>query len=88
MAEEKFFFDSLQDCETIADFLQALTDGFAQGKISLSSNGDSIELCPSGMLGFNVKAKKKRGASKVTIKISWKESGQDEPCPPSPLKVG
>ncbi|MBU1247349.1 MAG: amphi-Trp domain-containing protein [Proteobacteria bacterium] len=74
MSEEKFYFDSLQDAESITHFLQALTDGIAKGEITLSTNGDSISLCPQGLLGFMVKAKKKRGANRMTMRISWKDS--------------
>ncbi|WP_320172359.1 amphi-Trp domain-containing protein [Maridesulfovibrio sp.] len=74
--EKKFVFDSLQDAETIRQFLSALVDGFESGNINLSTNGDEIELQPKGLLNFSVKAKKKSDMNKITIKISWKESGE------------
>ena len=72
--DQKFVFESLQDSETIRQFLASLVDGFDTGKISLSTNGDEIELSPKGLLNFSVKAKKKEADSKISIKISWKES--------------
>lgn len=77
-AEKKFIFESLQDSETIRQFLKSLVDGFESGKINLSTNGDEIELTPKGLLNFSVKAKRKAENNKLTIKISWKEPGNDE----------
>lgn len=74
MAEEKFVFDSLQDCETIKEFLQSLIDGFEKHSINLSTNGDEIHLAPQGLLHFMVKAKKKGPENKLSIKVAWKET--------------
>lgn len=87
MAEEKFVFDSLQDSETIRDFLSSLTDGFEKGSIVLSTNGDEIVLAPAGMLNFMVKAKKKGNENKLSIKISWKDAVGSSSGEPGSLKV-
>jgi amphi-Trp domain-containing protein len=87
MSEEKFVFDSLQDSETIRDFLTSLTDGFEKGCITLSTNGDAIELAPSGLLNFMVKAKKKGSANKLSIKVAWKDSGKGQKPADTELKV-
>lgn len=87
MAEEKFVFDSLQDSETIKDFLASLTDGFDKKCITLATNGDEIVLTPSGLLNFTVKAKKKGHESKLSIKVSWKDSSADSACDDASLKV-
>ncbi|MGE4504929.1 MAG: amphi-Trp domain-containing protein [Desulfovibrionaceae bacterium] len=88
MAEEKFYFDSLQDAESIRQFLEALTEGFAKGELSLASNGDQIVLHPKGLLSFSVKAKRKRGGSKLNIRVAWKELEGDSGQETTPLKVG
>lgn len=87
MAEEKFVFDSLQDCKTIRDFLASLTEGFDKKSITLSTNGDTIDLVPEGLLAFTVKARKKGISNKLSIKIAWKdcEGSQKGEC--SNLKV-
>ncbi|MBG0788955.1 MAG: amphi-Trp domain-containing protein [Desulfovibrionaceae bacterium] len=87
MAEEKFIFDSLQDCRTIKDFLASLTDGFDKGSITLSTDEDAIELCPMGLLNFTVKAKKKGNANKLSIKVEWKDSGSGRKCESTGLTV-
>lgn len=87
MSEEKFVFDSLQDSETIKDFLASLTEGFEKGTITLATNGDTIELCPKGLLNFTVKAKRKGQESKLSIKVSWKDSCPDTQDNESTIKV-
>ncbi|WP_419787159.1 amphi-Trp domain-containing protein [Pseudodesulfovibrio sp.] len=87
MAEERFVFDSLQDRETIRDFLISLTEGFDKGNISLSTNGEAIELTPCGLLNFTVKAKKKGATNKLSIKVEWKETLKDKKLSDTPLVV-
>ena len=87
MAEEKFVFDSLQDCGTIKDFMASLTDGFAKGSITLATNGDAIELCPAGLLSFMVKARKKGSGNKLSIKVEWKDSDSGKKSECHSLKV-
>ena len=74
MAEENFFFESVQDTETIRDFLQSLLEGIENGQVKLSTNGDQIVLKPASLLKFEVKARKKAEKTKLNIKISWKET--------------
>lgn len=87
MSEEKFVFDSLQDGETIKDFLASITDGFGKGKITLSTNGDAIELYPCGLLNFTVKAKKKGNETRLSVKVSWKDSSAPKDIQETILKV-
>lgn len=72
--KEEFVFDSLQDCETIRQFFASLEDGFASGRVSFNSHGEEIQLNPQGLLNFSVKAKRKEGESKISIKVTWKET--------------
>lgn len=87
MAEEKFVFDSLQDCETIKEFLTSLVEGFENNSITLSTNGDEIKLTPKGLLQFMVKAKKKGPENKLSIKIAWKETPEMQDTGDAFLKV-
>ena len=73
-SSESFNYESIQDNETIRDFIQSLLDGLENRKVVLSSNGDEIALHPSNMLKFAVKAKRKGHSGKISLKISWKEA--------------
>jgi len=70
----KFEFDSVQDEKSIQAFLAALTDGFGKGRVVLRSDSEEITLNPGALVNFSVKAKRKDGESKMTIKISWKDA--------------
>ena len=72
--EDRFNCESLQDTETMANYLQSLIDGFEKGEIALKSDDGEFVLHPGDMIDFTVKAKKKKNKSKLTLKISWKDS--------------
>ena len=71
--DEKFEFESVQDSQTIRKYLQALQDGFDQGRIVLSADGSEIVLNPEGFMKFEVTAKRKGSENKLTLKVSWKD---------------
>lgn len=70
----KFEFDSVQDEKSIQTFLAALTEGFGKGRVVLRSEAEEIVLTPGALVNFGVKAKRKDGESKMTIKIAWKDA--------------
>ncbi len=71
MAEQKFFFESFQDSETIKSYLESLLRGIAQNKIVLRTDGEDITLYPNGLLKLTIKAKKKSNKNRLNIKIAW-----------------
>ncbi len=73
-SDGKFEFDSVQDEKSIQAFLAALTEGFGKGRVVLRSESEEITLTPGSLVSFGVKAKRKDGESKMTIKISWKDA--------------
>lgn len=72
--EGKFDFESMQDAEGVQTFLAALAEGFAKGKVTLRSEDEEINLAPSPLMTFSVKAKRKDGESKLSVKVAWKDS--------------
>jgi amphi-Trp domain-containing protein len=76
--DEKFEFESIQDTQTIKDYLQSLIDGIDKGKVLLSSDGNDLELNPGSLLKFEVKAKKKGDSTKLTLKLSWRQPDAEE----------
>lgn len=73
---EKFNYESIQDSDTIRDYIQSIITGIENGKIVLSQNGDEVVLNPGNLLKFEIKAKKKGDTNKLSIKISWREEGK------------
>ena len=78
--DDKFEFESVQDCQTIQKYLQALQEGFAQGRIVLNSEGSEICMHPGGYMKFEVSVKKKGTDNKLGIKVSWKDTNGESPA--------
>lgn len=74
----EFKHESLQDSQTIVKYINALAEGFASGRLALGNNGNPIVLQPSGMLKLDLKAKRKDGRMKLSVKISWKEEDEEK----------
>jgi len=71
--EGKFTYESVQDAGSLAEYLQALTDGFAKGSMHFSRKDLDLTLCPKGLIGFAVEAKGKDGRMKLALKFAWRE---------------
>ncbi|MCA9727780.1 MAG: amphi-Trp domain-containing protein [Candidatus Eisenbacteria bacterium] len=71
--EREFFHESLQDSQSIADYLKALTDGFAQGTFNVTDKRGEIVLRPGGLVRFQIEASRKRDRVKMTIRLDWSE---------------
>ena len=71
---ERFEHESIQDKLSIQQFFSTLVDGIEKGRIVLSAEKDQALLTPAELMRFSIKAKKKSGKSKLTIKLTWKDS--------------
>ena len=76
--EARFTYESLQDARSIADYFQSLMEGFEKGSIVLKSEEGELNLHPKDMLTFAIRAKKKNEKTKLTVKISWKDTGRSD----------
>ncbi len=72
--EGKFTYDSVQDTQSLAKYLQTLKEGFEAGRITFTRKDLDLTLSPSGLVGFFVEAKGKEGRMKLTLKFTWRES--------------
>ena len=72
---QEFEHESIQDNETVGAYLESLIEGFRKGEIVLTSDDKQIELHPNNVLHFDLEAKKKGQKSKLTIKLTWRQSG-------------
>lgn len=71
--QDEFRYESMQDNASIVKYLNALKEGFQKGKLLLGSREKKILLEPKGIIKLDVKARKKAGKVKISIKCSWKE---------------
>lgn len=70
---EKFDYEAIQDRQTIGQYLSAVMEGIEKGKLVFSSEKEQILLVPTELIRVAVKAKRKPGKSKITIKLSWND---------------
>jgi len=82
-----FRHESLQDRESIVKYINALSEGFQSGKLILGNNGNRITLKPSGMIKLDLKARRKDGRIKLTVKINWKEKAETDKKQDKPLII-
>jgi amphi-Trp domain-containing protein len=71
---ERFVHETIQDKRSIQQFFLTLVDGIENGRVTLSADKDHALLTPSELIRLSIKAKKKTGKSKLTVKLTWKDS--------------
>ncbi|MEA4858104.1 MAG: amphi-Trp domain-containing protein [Solidesulfovibrio sp.] len=76
--ETRFKYESVQDAQTLARYLEAVTAGFAAGELRFSSREGEVALHPGGVIGFLVEAKSMGGRMKLHLKFSWREDGGED----------
>jgi amphi-Trp domain-containing protein len=74
---ERFEHESIQDKQSIQQFLTELINGIEKGRIILSAEKDQAVLSPAELIRFSIKTKQKTGKSKLSIKLTWKDSAID-----------
>jgi amphi-Trp domain-containing protein len=84
----EFKHESLQDRETIVKYLNAISEGIRNGHLVLANGDEPIMLEPSGLLRLDLKAKRKEGLMKLSLKISWKEEEEVPNLETKPLIIG
>jgi amphi-Trp domain-containing protein len=85
MAKQKFSYDSIQDVSSVRRYPKSLIRSIDEGKISLSSEEESIDLKPKGLLHFSIEARKKGSKNKLTLELRWtdkKELHMDDESKP------
>jgi amphi-Trp domain-containing protein len=74
----QFKHESIQDRESIVEYLTAITEGLAGGSLSLSSDSGEIVLQPSGLLRLRVQARRGTYRTGLVIKVSWRDDQPDD----------
>jgi amphi-Trp domain-containing protein len=73
MSNKLFKYDGLQDPGTIAGYLEAIREGFANGVISLAQGEQTLLLAPKGLVAVTVEGKAKGEDRKLKLTFRWKE---------------
>lgn len=77
--KKEFDHESLQDRESLARYLQVVTQGFLDGHLSVSSRGEDIALEPRGLIRFELRATQRPDRGRLTLRFTWKPSKDEQP---------
>lgn len=72
---QQFIHESLQDCSSVKDILEALSSGLAKGRVVLEDDDGSIALEPKGLLRVKLSADQSQERNRINLRIIW----EDEP---------
>jgi len=76
--KSEFIHESVQNNTTIIEYLQALMEGFEKKQIAFDTLDKQIVLQPNNLIELEIKAKKRDGKNKISIKLSWKDIPFDQ----------
>lgn len=82
--EQNFEFESLQDRERVLHYLESLVQGVKEGTIRLGYGDQSLELSPGGLIELQLRAKRRSGRAKLSLRLSWREDENKAPV----LEIG
>lgn len=74
---ESFSHESLEDAQSIARYLDALKEGLQKGTLSLENESGELQLAPHGLLGCEIRARKKGGKVKLRLQITWQQEPRE-----------
>ncbi len=75
---DEFKHESLQDCQSIVEYLNSLCDGFERKHLVLRSENNEVIVKPHGLLKFEIKARKRSDRVKLSLKISWNDGMEED----------
>ena len=84
---ERFKHESIEDSETIVNYLNALREGFENGALLFCSDDRRLVLKPHGLINLDVETKRKGHEVKLNLKFKWVEESVTEEAGRSPLHI-
>ena len=81
MAKKPQYFEheSLQDKESVINYLKALSKGIEKGEILLSDDEDTQILNPCNLTLMSIRASKSKKEQSLRIKLNWTNENDDDP---------
>ncbi|WP_130536770.1 amphi-Trp domain-containing protein [Thiomicrorhabdus indica] len=83
---EYFEHESLQDKESVVNYLNALSEGIVKGEILISDEEDTQILNPQNLTLMSIRAKKGKNEQSLRLKLEWKQKN-DEDADNAPLFI-
>ncbi|MDD9947606.1 MAG: amphi-Trp domain-containing protein [Myxococcales bacterium] len=88
MADKHVFeHDSLQDLSSLVEYLKAVVEGFEQGKLKVAGGEEEIELEPTGLVRFEVRASQREDRARLALRFTWKPK-RSEDTQDDKLRIG
>lgn len=85
--DRDFQHESAQDRKSIVSYLQALSEGFANGSLVLSDQTGEIILRPHGLVRLEITAQQKRDRTRMTVRFDWKDEDDTNAPTGGPLMI-
>ncbi len=85
MTNKLFKYDGQQDRAAVAEYLEAVRDGFARGTLTLRQGEQTLELSPKGLVSVTIEGKQKSEDRKLKLTFRWKE--RECALPDAPLLI-
>ncbi|MCB9916348.1 MAG: amphi-Trp domain-containing protein [Planctomycetes bacterium] len=85
-SKKEFEHESLQDAESVADYLETIINGIRAGKLTVSSGEGEVDLRPQGLIRFSVRASERPDRHRLALKLVW-SPGQDSGAGQDPLRI-
>ena len=83
-----FTHESVQDQQSIAKYLDAISEGLRSGQLSFRTNGDEMVLMPAGLMDLEVKAKLSDDRSRISLRMSWSNKPKKPDATPLIIEPG
>jgi amphi-Trp domain-containing protein len=85
--KKRFSYESVEDLESVLKYLQAIRQGFIDGRLSFAHRDQNLVLEPRGLLDFALEASSKGKAHSLKMKFKWKDKSPEEEAEPQPLSI-
>ncbi|MGE4291135.1 MAG: amphi-Trp domain-containing protein [Desulfovibrio sp.] len=77
LSEEKIFFETLDDPETVKQLLLHVVDGIDRGRVILANEEEEMVFYPGSLLKLTIRGKRAQSTSKINLSISWSRLDED-----------
>lgn len=75
--EEKIFFETLDDPETVKQLLLHVVEGIDRGRVILADEEDEMVFYPGSLLKLTIRGKRAQSTSSIKMTVSWSRLDED-----------
>jgi amphi-Trp domain-containing protein len=86
LEDREFEHRSHQDAESVVRYLEALVQGFRNGRLLFCAGTEELLLYPRGLLEVEVEAARESGKGRLEIEVEWREPTEEQSQRP-PLEI-